>query len=365
MLHYKKNTILCFFISFLLLGVSTKVNADHTYKTSIVKKVLPAVVEVHAERGNMDAGNGQPQERGGFQFRNQPRGNQPQQRPNPKQDPQHLGSGFVISSDGYILTNAHVVNNIFDGGKIRIVFHNDKEYEARLVNYDEASDIALLKITNAEFDKVFEFLTWGETPELGEDVIAIGSPMGQSFTITFGNVSSLNRFVPNAPPFVPFIQTDASINPGNSGGPLLNSHGHVVGINTMILTGAGSGKGGSVGIGFAIDGDYVQSTVMQLMTGDIIRRPYMGIVFRPVTKEDMENYVYGIGAYVSEIVPDSPATGIIKVGDIILSMDGEMIKWRLLATRVKSMQIGDVVNFIILRDGMEFPLTFRMGAMKE
>ena len=132
-----------------LLGVSTNVNADHTYKTSIVKKVLPAVVEVHAERGNMDAGNGQPQERGGFQFRNQPRGNQPQQRPNPKQDPQHLGSGFVISSDGYILTNAHVVNNIFDGGKIRIVFHNDKEYEARLVNYDEASDIALLKITNA------------------------------------------------------------------------------------------------------------------------------------------------------------------------------------------------------------------------
>ena len=365
MLHYKKNTLLCFFISFLLLGVSTNVNADHTYKTSIVKKVLPAVVEVHAERGNMDAGNGQPQERGGFQFRNQPRGNQPQQRPNPKQDPQHLGSGFIISSDGYILTNAHVVNNIFDGGKIRIIFHNDKEYKAVLVNYDEASDIALLKITNAEFDKVFEFLTWGETPELGEDVIAIGSPMGQSFTVTFGNVSSLNRFVPNAPPFVPFIQTDASINPGNSGGPLLNSHGHVVGINTMILTGAGSGKGGSVGIGFAIDGDYVQSTVMQLMTGDKINRPYMGIVFRPVKKEDMENYVYGIGAYVSEIVPDSPATGIIKVGDIILSMDGEMIKWRLLATRVKSMQIGDVVNFIILRDGMEFPLTFTMGAMKE
>jgi len=91
----------------------------------------------------------------------------------------------------------------------------------------------------------------------------------------------------------------------------------------------------------------------------------MGIVFRPVTEEDMKGYIHGIGAYVSEIVPDSPATGIIKVGDIILSMDGEMIKWRLLATRVKSMQIGDVVNFIILRDGMEFPLAFTMGAMKE
>ena len=362
MLHYKKN-ILCFFISFLLLGVSNIVSADHTYKTSIVKKVLPAVVEVHTERSNIGAENGQSQE-GGFQFRNQPRGNQPQQRPNPKKDTQHSGSGFVISADGYILSNAHVVSNVFDGGKIRIFFHDDKEYEAKLVNYDEDSDIALLKIINAEHGKVFEFLKWGETPELGQDVIAIGSPMGQSFTVTFGNVSSLNRFVPTAPPFVPFIQTDAAINPGNSGGPLLNSSGEVIGINTMILTGGGNSKG-SVGIGFAIDGDYVQATVELLKTGEKINRPYMGIVFRPVTEEDMKGYVHGIGAFVEEIVADSPATGIIKVGDIILSMDGEMIKWRLLATRVKSMKIGDVVKFIILRDGMEFPLTFTMGAMKE
>ena len=362
MLHYKKN-ILCFFISFLLLGI-TSAQADHTYKTSVVKKVLPAVVEVHAERGNMGADLMQkPQERGGFQFRNEQR-NTPQQRPNPKQDSQHLGSGFVISSDGYILTNAHVVNNIFDGGKIRIVFHDDKSYEAVLVNYDEDSDIALLKISNAEFNKVFHYVKWGETPELGDDVIAIGSPMGQSFTVTFGNVSSLNRFVPNSQPFVPYIQTDASINPGNSGGPLFNSSGEVVGINTMILTGAGSGKGGSVGIGFAIDGDYVQSTVEQLMTGEKIRRPYMGIVFRPVTEEDMENFEYGYGAFVSEIVPDSPAVGILKNGDIILSMDGEKVKWKLLATRVKTMKIGDVSLFTIMRDGMEVPLSFVMGAMK-
>ena len=363
MLHYKKNTLLCFFISFLLLGLSTTiVNADHTYKTSIVKKVLPAVVEIHTEKlTNIGA---EMQERGGFRFRGQPE--QPQGKMNPKKDPQHVGSGFVISSDGYILTNAHVINNIFNGGKIIVLFQSDKSYEANLINYDEDSDVALLKINNAEFGKVFEYLTWGETPELGQDVIAIGSPMGQSFTVTFGNVSSLNRFVPNAPPFVPFIQTDASINPGTSGGPLLNSSGELVGINTMIISGGSSA--GSVGIGFAIDGEYVQKTVEQLKTlpiGDRIKRPYMGIMFRPVKQEDMDNYVYGIAAYVKEIVPDSPAAGILKVGDIILSMDGKLVKWRLLATWVKSKKIGDIANFIILRDGMEVPITFIMGAMKE
>ena len=370
MLHYKKN-ILCFFISFLLLGVSTIVNADHTYKTSIVKKVLPAVVEVHAERGNMDVGNGQPQERGGFKFR-QPQGQQaPQGRPSPKQDPQHVGSGFVISSDGYILTNAHVVNNIFDGGKVIVIFQSDKSYEADLVNYDEESDIALLKINNAEHGKVFEYLEWGKTPEMGQDVIAIGSPMGQSFTVTFGNVSSLNRFVPKSAPFVPYIQTDASINPGNSGGPLLNSAGYVIGINTMIITGSGGAGAGSVGIGFAIDGDYVQKTVSQLKAlqkGQRIHRPYMGIVFRPVKKEDYGKldhmFKYGYGAYVQEIVPDSPAEGILKVGDIITKIDMKIFKWKLLATKVKSKKVGDKAYFIILRDGMLIPLTFTMSEMK-
>jgi len=369
MLHYKKN-ILCFFISFLLLGISTVVNADHTYKTSIVKKVLPAVVEIHTEKGKMSAGM-QPQKRGGFKFR-QPQGQQPQGRMNPKQDPQHVGSGFVISSDGYILTNAHVINNIFTGGKVIVIFQNDKSYEADLINYDEESDIALLKINNAEHGKVFEYLEWGETPELGQDVIAIGSPMGQSFTVTFGNVSSLNRFVPKSAPFVPYIQTDASINPGNSGGPLLNSAGNVVGINTMIITGSGSSAPGSVGLGFAIDGDYVQKTVEQLKalpTGQRIQRPYMGIVFRPVTKEDygkLDNlYEFGHGAYIREIVPGSPAEGILKVGDIINRVDAKPIKWKLLATKVKSKKIGDTTYFIVIRNGMVVPITFIMSAMKE
>ena len=366
---YKKNKLrrLCFFISFFLcLGVSPIVNADHTYKTSIVKKILPAVVEVHAEKSN----NSGVKKRGGFKFRNKnPQMDRFDNRPNPRQEKEHLGSGFVISPDGYILTNAHVVNNIFQaGGKIRIIFHDDKEYEASLMNYDEPSDIALLKINNAEYDKVFTYLKWAETPELGEDVIAIGSPMGQSFTVTFGNVSSLNRFIPNTAPYVPFIQTDAAINPGNSGGPLLNSHGDIIGMNTLIITGSRQRGSGSVGIVFAIDGSYVQKTVEQLKAlprGSKIQRPYMGIVFRPVKKEDMKNYIHGVGAYVEEVVKGSPAMGIIKVGDIILSMDGQPIKWKLLASLVKSKKIGDKAELIILRDGMEIPLTFEMGTMEE
>ena len=148
---------------------------------------------------------------------------------------------------------------------------------------------------------------------------------------------------------------------------MLDISGHIIGINTMIMTGRRAGSSaGSVGIGFAIDGDYVQKTVEQLKTlpsGHKIKRPYMGIMFRPVKKEDMDKYIYGVGAYVKEIVPDSPAAGILKVGDIILSLDGKLVKWRLLATLVKSKKIGDEAHFIILRDGLEIPLTFIMGTM--
>lgn len=371
MLPNKIKTIWFSIILILILG-TTDIYADHTYKTSIVKKVLPAVVEIHTEKLHPSSSGGFVQPRnnkpGGFKFRNkdQQNPNLPQGRMNPKQDPQHVGSGFVISADGYVLTNAHVVNNIFDGGKVIVIFPSDKDYEADLVNYDEESDIALLKINNAEHDKKFKYLKWGIKPELGEDVIAIGSPMGQSFTVTFGNVSSLDRFVPNSAPFVPFIQTDAAINPGNSGGPLLNTSGNIIGMNTMIITGSGGRGSGSVGIGFAIDGEYIQKTIAQLYEGNKIQRPYMGIIFRPVKKSDLEKgYRYGYGAYVQEIVAGSPAEGILKVGDIILSMDGEPVKWKLLATKVKSKKIGDIAEFIILRDKMKIPLTFTMSSMKD
>jgi len=360
MLHYKKN-ILCFFILFLLLGV-TAVQADHTYKTSIVKKILPAVVEVHSERSNIGSGQMQrPQERGGFKFRNQPNEQQDprngQRNENPKDDPTHLGSGFVISSDGFVITNAHVINNIFDGGTLTIVFHDDVSHEATLINYDEESDIALLKIVNP-LGIEFPFLTWGDKPELGEDTIAIGSPMSQSFTVTFGVVSALDRFIPKAASFVPFIQTDAAINPGNSGGPLFNVKGELIGINTMIITADGRG---SIGIGFAIDGTYAELIIQKLKSGKKIVRPYLGIMYRPLEKGDLDNFKHGYGVYLQEIVKDSPAFGVLKEDDIILKLDNESIKWKMFAMKVKTRNLGDVIHLEILRDKLLIPIDMILG----
>lgn len=358
MLNFKRN-ILCLFL-FLYLG-TTNIYAEHNHKTSIVKHILPAVVEVIAEK-DMEKANGEfrkpNQRQGGFKFRNQPQ-QQPQQRGqrpdrgNPKEEPTHLGSGFVISEHGHIITNAHVISNCIEFcSKITVVFHNEESHEAKLVNYDEESDIALLKIIDTT--KPFHYLKWGKKPELGSDVIAIGSPMNQSFTVTFGNVSSLDRFVPDAASFVPFIQTDAAINPGNSGGPLFNEDGEIVGINTMIITG-GAGVG-SVGIGFAIDGNYAQSVIEKLYLGHKIQRPFLGIMYRPVETKDYPDNKYGYGAYVQEIVKDSPAFGVIKEGDIILKVDGEEVKWRMLASIVKMKNIGDTLKLEILREGMHIPL---------
>ena len=356
-----KIKILCLSIILLTLG-TTNIYADHTYKTSIVEKILPAVVEVHAER-NMDSNqqSNKPERKGGFKFRGQqnqknmpmPRGGER----NPKTEPEHLGSGFVISEDGLVITNAHVISNCFDNCKrITLLFHDGRMEQATLINYDEDSDMALLQIISS---KKFPFLKWGVKPELGEDVIAIGSPMNQSFTVTFGNVSALDRFVPTAASFVPFIQTDTSINPGNSGGPLFNHEGDLIGINTMIIT--GSGNKGSIGLGFAIDGTYAQAVIEQLKTGKKIIRPYLGIMYRPVKKEDMDNFKHGYGAYIQEVINDSPAFGILKEDDIILKLNGKDFKWRMLATIVKTKRVGDTIRLIIIRDKMIVPIVMTLG----
>jgi len=342
-----KSQITKYLLTLCLVLVYSISHADHTHETQIVKKILPSVVEVIALKTEETTPGQMPM----FPPPIPGLPQAPQQR-QPKQEPTHMGSGFVISSDGYVVTNAHVINNIIDGGKAVIKFKNDEEYEANLVNYDEESDIALLKINNAEVGKVFPAASWGITPELGEQAIAIGSPMNQSFTVTFGHVSYLNRFVPSSPSFVPFIQTDAAINPGNSGGPLFNINGELIGINTMIISLTTSrGQAGSVGIGFAIDGNYAQTVIELLKTGQKIQRPFLGVSYRPVKKEELDFTRYNKkSAFIMDVVPDSPAFGIFKSGDIVLQLNAEDVDWRMLASQIKSSIIGSTAHFKVLRD---------------
>ncbi len=325
--------------------------ASHTPNTRMIAKVMPSIVEVIAE--NLTSAKSD----GGFKFR------QKGDRDIINEQPTRSGSGFVISKEGHVITNAHVVGNVTNNrGVVHLKFKNGKLYDADVVGYDVESDIAVLKIKNP-FKLEFPFLVWGETPEIGSKSFAIGSPMGLSFSTTFGNISALDRMVPNTPSYVPFIQTDTSINPGNSGGPLFNDHGQVVGINTMVMT--NKGGGGSIGLGFAIDGDYAQTIIARLKLGEVIKRPFVGILFREINKKDIIEFEKkygtlktafrypkaGSGAYIQEIVPDGPAAGILQINDVLLELDGKSINPATLAKIITRKAPKDNVVLKVLRDG--------------
>ncbi len=338
---YKK--IIAYTITLFLLFTTQITFANHTHMTKVIEKIMPSVVEVISEQHKNPV-------KKGFEMRKEGK----RQQINPFLS----GSGFIISADGYVITNAHVINNAFnDGGIIHIIFKNGEKYEVDLVNYDEDSDIALLKVKENQIQ--FPFLVWGSTPEIGEKTIAIGSPMNLSFSATFGNVSALERFLPNAPAFVSFIQTDAAVNPGNSGGPLLNEDGEIIGINTIIMTGGQSQ--GSIGLGFAIDGTYAQKIITRLKTGEKIIRPFVGITYRPVEKKDTKHYKAGIGAYIEEIISKGPADNILKVGDIILEIGGEEIKYKMLAAEISTKIPHTNVIFTVIRNDKKILLIVKLG----
>ncbi len=335
---YQK-VVIMIFTSFLLL--TTPTYANHTNTTAVIEKIMPAVVEIFSERNPVMADDMQKskEQQGGFQFRNK--------KQDRSQEPMRHGSGFVISADGYVITNAHVIDNVFDGnGIVYVIFENYEQYETELVNYDIESDIALLKIKDN--NQKFPFVVWGKTPEVGDKAIAIGSPMNLSFTATFGNISAINRLVTKAPVFVPFIQTDTSINPGNSGGPLFNSAGKLIGINTMIIS--GGQDVGSVGLGFAIDGNYAQRIIERLKTGEKITRPFIGILYRPVKKDDTIYYTAGQGAYIDKIVDRGPAHNLLKPNDIILKVDGKAFKTKLFAVELVKKKPNTKIVFTVVRD---------------
>jgi serine protease Do len=273
---------------------------------------------------------------------------------------QSLGSGFIISKDGYILTNTHVIENATE---IKVSLSDEKVYEAEVAGRDPKTDIALIKI-KANGDLPTATLGDSDQLEVGDWVIAIGNPFGLDQTVTAGIVSAKGRMV-GAGPYDSFIQTDASINPGNSGGPLFNTKGEVVGINTMIF----SPSGGNIGIGFAIPINMAKELLPQLKEKGKVTRGWLGVMIQHVTPELAESFGLAKekGALVGDVVKDSPAEAAgIKRGDIILKYNGKDVdRMNDLSRMVAATPVGKEVELLLLREGKEMALRVRIGEMKE
>ncbi len=268
-----------------------------------------------------------------------------------------LGSGFIISEDGYILTNNHVIR---DADEIIVRLSDRRELEAEVVGSDERSDVALLKVEAEDLPTV----RIGRSSELkvGEWVLAIGSPFDFDHTVTAGIISALGRSLPNEN-YVPFIQTDVAINPGNSGGPLFNLDGEVVGINAQIY----SRTGGFMGLSFTIPIDLAMDVVEQLKKTGHVSRGWLGVMIQDVTRELAESFGMAKpgGALVSQVLPDSPAEKAgIEVGDVILEFGGrEVTSSAALPPMVGSSPVGEEVPLKVLRQGAVKKLTVVLGEL--
>jgi serine protease Do len=279
--------------------------------------------------------------------------------PLPPERETSLGSGFLISADGYVVTNNHVIS---EADEITVTLMSGEEYKAEVVGRDGFSDLALLKI---DAGKPLQFATLGDSDKtrVGEWVFTIGNPFGLGGTVTAGIVSARNRDI-NTGPYDDYIQTDAAINRGNSGGPMFNMKGEVIGVNTMIFSPTGT----SIGIGFAIPSNQVKSVVAQLQEFGRTKRGWIGVTIQPVTKEVAESLglAKAEGAIVSEVVEDGPsAKAGLKPGDIITVFNGEPIEeWRELPRVVASTGIGKTVKLTVLRDGKAREFTVVTGDLE-
>ncbi|PSL22366.1 Do family serine endopeptidase [Shimia abyssi] len=270
-----------------------------------------------------------------------------------------LGSGFVISEDGFVVTNNHVIEG---ADEILIEFYSGKELPAKVIGTDKNTDIALLKV---ESDEPLDFVSFGnsDTARVGDWVIAMGNPLGQGFSVSAGIVSARNRALSGS--YDDYIQTDAAINRGNSGGPLFNMDGEVVGVNTAIL----SPNGGSIGIGFSMASNVVDKVVAQLKEFGETRRGWLGVRIQDVA-EDMVEAVEGLetasGAMVTD-VPDGPAKDSgMKAGDVIMSFDGRDVEnVRGLVKQVGNTEVGKTVRVVVLRDGKTQTLKVTLGRREE
>ncbi|SDL70721.1 serine protease Do [Modicisalibacter muralis] len=326
--------------------------------TELVKQAAPGVVNIattrEVERGQLRGPQGQQIP----EFFRHFFGDQFPGAPGPgggSEERHSLGSGFIISEDGYILTNAHVVDG---ADEIVVRFSDRRELEAELVGSDIKTDIALLKVDASNLPA----LNIGSSKDLqvGEWVAAIGSPFGFDHSVTAGIVSAINRTLPSDA-YVPFIQTDVAINPGNSGGPLFNLEGEVVGINSQIFT----RSGGFMGLSFAIPIDVAMNVADQLREDGSVDRGWLGVVIQPVSRDLAESF--GLdeprGSLIAEVAPDSPASKAgLQAGDIILAVDDKKVdEFSTLPRLIGRLAPGDEVELKVLRNGERTTETVTVG----
>lgn len=336
-------------------GVATAVRAAPDSFADLAETVSPAVVNITtstmveaAVNPGPDLPQGLPFDDFFRQFRDQQGGPQQPRRSSA------LGSGFVISEDGFVVTNNHVIEG---ADEIMIEFTDGKNLAAEVIGTDPKTDIALLKV---EATEPLTHVPFGDsdTARVGDWVLAVGNPLGQGFSVSAGIVSARNRELSGS--YDDYIQTDAAINRGNSGGPLFNMAGEVVGVNTAIL----SPNGGSIGIGFSMASNVVQNVVQQLQEFGETRRGWLGVRIQDVSADVAE--ALGLeaakGALVTD-VPEGPAMDAgIQSGDLITSFDGvEVEDTRGLVRQVGNTAVGKAVRVVILRDGQTQTIKVTLG----
>ena len=269
-----------------------------------------------------------------------------------------LGSGFIISADGYVVTNNHVIDG---ADEIVIELFGGGELKAKLVGRDKKTDIAVLKV---EAEEPLPFVSFGDSDvaRVGDWVMAVGNPLGQGFSVSAGIISARNRSLRGS--YDDFIQTDAAINKGNSGGPLFNMDGDVIGVNTAII----SPTGGSIGLGFSMSSNVVSKVVTQLREFGETRRGWLGVRIQEVDSDlaDAIGLEKVAGALVSD-VPEGPASKAgIKSGDVILSFDGkDVANTRGLVRAVGGAEVGKAVRVVIFRDGKTMTLKVVLGRRED
>lgn len=349
-------------LTFFLAVSWTSAHADLPDFRDLVKETSPAVVNIstvqHAQQKSALSGQyGMPDDMPEI-FRHF-FGRQFPQGPVPRRDSNSLGSGFIVSEDGYILTNNHVVQG---ADEIIVRLNDRRELEAVLIGADPSSDLAVLKVDADDLPTVE--LGDSDKLDVGEWVVAIGSPFGFDYSVTAGIVSAKGRSLPNEN-YVPFIQTDVAINPGNSGGPLFNLEGQVVGINSQIYT----RSGGFMGVSFAIPINVAMDVAEQLKSKGKVSRGWLGVVIQEVNKDLAESFGLdrAAGALVVQVVDGSPAenSGLVS-GDIIVKVNGKDVQLSSdLPHLIGRLRAGDTAKLSVVRAGKRKTIDVEIGALPE